>query len=161
MKQYTFALACTDCYEPERLEKLNLMIEDATDITRETFMAHCGESARQVFQERLGYAAHPRQGLTAAKDWHISYHRSKWGKERCYFFKWSAIEHIFLMLALFLILTPRAHAEWITSKGRAYHVRRDCIALRTAKVVTEQNRTDAEKAGRKPCGICSRWKKRP
>ena len=80
----------------EDLQRLNDMIDGAIDIERRTFMRHCGESAKEVFRH-LGYADHPSQGLTSAADYHISYHRSKWGGERCYFFKWSAIEFYFLV----------------------------------------------------------------
>lgn len=75
--------------------RLRSIIENNVDVSRRTFLKHC-PSAKQFFVEYLRYAAHPRQGLTAAADWHISYHRAKWGKQTCYFFKWSAIEYIFL-----------------------------------------------------------------
>ena len=96
MMSYTYTRACTDCYGDHERQALDEMIHGKAerDISQKTFMRHCGESAREVFSQ-LGYARHPRQGLTAAGDWHISYHRSKWDGRRCYFFKWSAIEHIF------------------------------------------------------------------
>jgi hypothetical protein len=92
--KFEFLCTCVDC-GPSRLPLWNAMLDSETDISRETFMRHCGASARTVFRE-LGYAAHPSQGLTAVQDYHISYHRSKWGRRRCYYFKWSAIEHVFV-----------------------------------------------------------------
>lgn len=94
---YEFYAACTDCYEPSKHALLNAMLHDETvvDVSRQTFMKHCRDSAREVFMN-LGYASHPKRGLTAAGDYHISYHRSKWNGKRCYFFCWSAIEHIFV-----------------------------------------------------------------
>lgn len=91
--QYQFLQSCVGTPRRE-VPELSRMIETATDITRRTFMKHCNPSASEVFLD-LGYAAHPRQGLTAAGDYHISYHRSTWKGKRCYFFRWSAIEHIF------------------------------------------------------------------
>lgn len=91
---YMFLMNCVSCPEDE-VPELHRMINEALDISRETFMKHCGESAREIFKD-LGYASHPSQGLTAAGDQYISYHRDKWYGKRCYFFKWSAIEYIFV-----------------------------------------------------------------
>jgi len=90
---YSYFTNCTECYSSKEL--LNQMIETGIDISRRTFMQHCNESARDIFR-KLGYADHPSQGLTSAGDYHISYHRSKWGRNRCYYFRWSCIEYIFL-----------------------------------------------------------------
>jgi hypothetical protein len=91
---YRFSHTCVDTPESD-VPELSRMIGEAVDISRGTFMQHCGESAREVFRQ-LGYAGHPKQGLTAAADFHISYHRDTWYGKRCYFFRWSAIEHIFI-----------------------------------------------------------------
>jgi hypothetical protein len=60
--------------------------------------------------------------------------------------------------ALALALASIMRADWITH-GKAYHVRRDCIALRTTKQPTEITRADAVKRGLHLCGICARVKK--
>jgi hypothetical protein len=59
---------------------------------------------------------------------------------------------------LALLLTAVSHAEWITPKGKAYHPRRTCIALRSTREPQEITRAEAEKRGLHACGICSRKK---
>ena len=90
-----FLKNCTECYGLVDRKRLRVMIDEAKQVTRQTFMRHCGDSARLMFLG-LGYAPHPSMGLTSAGDWHISYYRSSWGNRRCYFFTWSAIEFIFV-----------------------------------------------------------------
>ena len=71
------------------------MIDNATDITRRTFLKHVDRESLRAEEWSLGYMAHPRHGLTMAGDWHVSYHRSELHDERVYYFKHSAIEHVF------------------------------------------------------------------
>ena len=75
---------------------LGQMIDDAIDITRQTFLQHVDREELAEIEQNMGYAAHPLQGLTMAADWHVSYHRSKWKGKRCYYFRHSAIEYYFL-----------------------------------------------------------------
>lgn len=91
--QYEFLQSCVST-PPAQVPELNRMIEEAKDVTRAKFMKHCGESARDIFRQ-LGYADHPKQGLTSAGDWAINYYKSTWYGKPCYFFTWSCIEHIF------------------------------------------------------------------
>lgn len=63
------------------------------------------------------------------------------------------------ILFLALLITVAAHADWITPKGKAYHPKRECIALRTTKQPTEITKEAAEKRGLHPCGICARNQK--
>jgi hypothetical protein len=72
------------------------MINEATDISRRTFLKHVQDKSLRETEEQLNYAAHPKQGLTMAGDYHVSYHRSKLHGERVYFFKHSAIEYVFV-----------------------------------------------------------------
>lgn len=71
------------------------MIDQAMNISRETFLKHVDRDGLKEMEVNLGYAAHPKKGLTMAADWHVSYHRSKLHGQRVYFFKWSGIEHVF------------------------------------------------------------------
>ena len=71
------------------------MVDEAIDITLCTFRKHCVGFAEIATQ--LGYAQDSRKGLTIAQDWHVSYHRSKYNGERCYFLQWSGIEYIWLI----------------------------------------------------------------
>lgn len=71
------------------------MIDRAIDITRNTFLKHVNREGLQNLEESLGYDKHPKQGLTMAGDFHVSYHRSKLHGETVYFLKHSAIEYVF------------------------------------------------------------------
>jgi hypothetical protein len=70
------------------------MIQQATSITRRTFLRHVYRSDREATERGLGYALHGRD-LTMKRDWHVSYHRSKLHGRRVYYFKHSAIEYVF------------------------------------------------------------------
>jgi hypothetical protein len=63
-----------------------------------------------------------------------------------------------LILTILILSSAVARAEWITPKGKAYHKRRECIALRTTKQPKEVSKADAERLGLHPCGICLRTK---
>jgi hypothetical protein len=71
------------------------MIDNSITITRETFLKHVNRNDLKEIEQDLGYELYPSQGLTMAGDYMVSYHRSKWGNKRCYYFTWSAIEYFF------------------------------------------------------------------
>ena len=85
----------TDCIGSNGPD-IEAMTEAAIDITRRTFLQHVDQSELADIAEHLGYCWHPSQGLTMAADWAVSYHRSKYQGRRCYYFCWSAIEHVFV-----------------------------------------------------------------
>ena len=74
---------------------LSDMIDSGLDIGRQTFLKHVSRGSLRDVERNLGYEAHPKQGLTMAADWHVSYHRGKLHGETVYFFKHSAIEYVF------------------------------------------------------------------
>ena len=75
---------------------LSEMIENARDVTRQTFLRHVDRDDRQNIEAQLGYAPHCRDSiLTMRRDYHVSYHRSTLHGRRVYFFKHSAIEYVF------------------------------------------------------------------
>lgn len=71
------------------------MINNRTNVTRQTFLKHVDQDEMKDIEQNLGYASHPRQGLTMAGDWHVSYSRSQLHGETVYFFTHSAIEYVF------------------------------------------------------------------
>lgn len=71
------------------------MIDNSVDVTRQTFMRHVDREELKEIERYMGYCEHPRQGLTMAGDWHISYSRSKLHGKTVYFFTHSAIEYVF------------------------------------------------------------------
>lgn len=72
------------------------MNDAAVDISRRTFLKKVDREQLRAIECQLGYSSHPKQGLTMARDFHVSYFRSKFGGRKCYFFRWSAIEYVFV-----------------------------------------------------------------
>jgi len=79
----------------DRKGGLRDMIDQAKDITRETFLRHVSLAELREIELGLGYTAHPSQGLTMAGDWSVSYHRSKLHGKTVYYFCYSCIEYVF------------------------------------------------------------------
>lgn len=79
-----------------RVDDLHEMIDDARDITRRTFMKHVGYGLLKHHELDLGYAWHPKVGMTMASDWHVSYHKSKLNGYTVYYFRHSSIEYVFV-----------------------------------------------------------------
>ncbi len=75
---------------------LNEAIDGNIQVSRCCFLQHVNREDLRISEEQLGYESHPSRGLTMAGDWHISYHRSKYDGRRCYYFRHSGIEFIFL-----------------------------------------------------------------
>ena len=93
---YSYYANCTSWPEDAFKEGgLSDMIDNAIDITRKTFLKYTSRAELQNIEWNLGYAYHPKQGLTMAGDWHVSYHRSRLHGKRVYFFRQSAIEYVF------------------------------------------------------------------
>lgn len=71
------------------------MIDGSRNITRRAFLHHVDRQDMRELEEGLSYSRHPKQGLTMAKDWHVSYSKSKLHGQTVYFFTHSGIEHVF------------------------------------------------------------------
>lgn len=71
------------------------MIDSSLDVSRKTFLKHVDRESLQNLEVELGYEMHPKQGLTMAGDFHVSYHRSRLHGETVYYLKHSAIEYVF------------------------------------------------------------------
>ena len=83
-------------WDPSDVDKgLIIMIEDAVDITRNTFKKKIDTEELRTIEKQLGYFKNKRSGLTMGHDWHVSYHKSFLRGERVYFFTHSAIEYVF------------------------------------------------------------------
>ncbi len=67
------------------------MIDQARDITRETFCRNVHPGDRRDLEVSLGYG----RDFPIARDWHVKYCKSKLHGATCYFLKWSGIEHVF------------------------------------------------------------------
>jgi hypothetical protein len=93
-KKYTFYRTCVE-WPREEVDYLIEMIDMATDITRDTFVRHVNKLDLNAFEHQMGYDDHWKKGLTMSQDWAVSYHRSYLKGERVYYFRHSAIEHVF------------------------------------------------------------------
>jgi hypothetical protein len=84
----------TNCVQA-RGREIQDMTSENMSVTRRTFLEHVDRDSLRDVERSLSYAVHPRQGLTMAGDYHVSYHRSQYRGRPCYYFSHSAIEYIF------------------------------------------------------------------
>lgn len=84
----------TNCVD-STAEAIGDMLDSSREITRRTFLKYVDRDNMRETELALGYVAHPSQGLTMAGDFHVCYHKGRYRGQRCIFFVWSAIEHIF------------------------------------------------------------------
>lgn len=87
---YSFLTTCVGLHRNE-VPALHAMIGGAEDITRQQFMAEVDLDELDQIERDLGYGPY----LRMENDYHVSYHRSAWKGKPCFYFRWSAIEHIF------------------------------------------------------------------
>lgn len=92
------AVFVTNCVGSTARE-ITPMVDAAKDITRRTFRKHVDTQELLGIELSLGYAHHPKRGLTMAGDWSVSYHKSTFKGRPCWFFRWSAIEYVFVEVA--------------------------------------------------------------
>lgn len=91
-KEYVYETSCVACND--RLDALNKMIEDAVDIKYGTMQRNC--KGLDAWAWEHGYENNVKQGLTLNRDWHVSYHKSTFEGQPCYFMRWSAFEFIWV-----------------------------------------------------------------
>lgn len=90
---FTYLTNCINCPGLEGMtyaeagQAIQAMQDIPKGITRRTFLRHVAE--------QFGYARHPFQGLTMAKDWMVHYYKSTFRGRPCYYFDHSRIEYIF------------------------------------------------------------------
>lgn len=84
--QLKYDRCCVDC--DDCVEDLNKMNDDAVEVTYHTMLRNC-EDLRE-WATAHGYDQH----LRLHKDWHVSFHRSKFKGQLCHFLRWSGIEYI-------------------------------------------------------------------
>ena len=94
MRQCNFYSNCVSW--PGQVDDLIEMIDTNIEITRRTFLKHIDRAELLDIEYNFHYSRHYMQGLTMAADWAVSYHRSKVCGKRCYYFRHSAIEYVFI-----------------------------------------------------------------
>lgn len=90
MFKYNYLTNCV-CAKAEDLDP---MIDDALEITYNTFMKHI--DAKEIKELFPSYDHDARIGLTLKNDWHVRYYRSEYKRIKCYYIVHSAIEYIFV-----------------------------------------------------------------
>lgn len=93
MKIKRYLTSCVDCGDGDAITE---MTDSAVEITRRTFIKHVAWHDLLQLEAELGYAAHPKSGLTMAGDYHVSYCKSTFNDEPCVYVVWSCIEYIFV-----------------------------------------------------------------
>lgn len=78
-KEYNFIGTCIVGNNPFG-DKIDEIVENAKEITRQTFLKHCNVDP-EIKKQMFTYL------------WDFSYFKNK--KENVYFYEWSAIEHFF------------------------------------------------------------------
>jgi hypothetical protein len=94
VKDFTYWRCCGDFHDHEEVKALGQMVEAAKDVTYRTMLSRCREML--TWARRQGYDLDRRRGLTLSNDPTVSYHKSKFNGQPCYFLRWSAIEFIWV-----------------------------------------------------------------
>lgn len=73
------------------------MVDQARDITYQTFVRNVDPESLQKVKNAIGYTRELQKncGITLENDYGVSFHKSKYRGRPCYYFCWSAIEHVF------------------------------------------------------------------
>ena len=94
-RDFWYLTNCVCCAGPNPGAAINSMAEQASDITRRTFLTYVNANELHIVEDSLEYDRHPARGLTMAGDWHVSYHKSRFRGVPVVYFRHSAIEYIF------------------------------------------------------------------
>lgn len=89
--KFQYRFRCSDMTMAD-VQDLNAMVEVARRITFKTFAKHCNWVP---FAKDCGYAA-TGAGLRLSQDYAVSFYKSKWRGQPCYYVLWSAYECVFL-----------------------------------------------------------------
>lgn len=82
----------TCCVESDG-ESITAMVEVAKDITYHTALKHM--TGLLEWAKSRGYEKRA-PGITLKNDWHVSFHKSTYRNQPCYYVQWSGIEYIWL-----------------------------------------------------------------
>ena len=90
-KPFNFYSDCVNIPQSEVVQLIE-MIDNSQSISYKTFIKHC--NCFDIFKS-LGYVINGN-GLKISNDYCVNFNKSKFRGKTCYFFKWSAIEFIFI-----------------------------------------------------------------
>lgn len=75
---------------------INAMVDRAREVTYRTFRKHVSAAVMDEWAANMGYDVGSRRGgLRLKADWHVSYHKSVYRGNNCWYIRHSAIEYIF------------------------------------------------------------------
>ena len=80
------------CCVNSTAEKIDNMVEIAKEITFSTFALHCNW---QEWAKAATYSIGSEKGLHLKDDWAVSFCKSVYDGQKCYYINHSRIEHIF------------------------------------------------------------------
>ncbi len=86
------------CCIDSRADLIGQMVGDAREVSWETFLHHIPYDALKTMFPQ--YAWGPERGLRLKDDWHVTYYKSRYGGQPCYFIIHSAIEYVFVKRGL-------------------------------------------------------------
>jgi len=81
------------CCVNSTAEKIHAMTDAAREVTLETIKRHC-EDLHQWAHD-MGYSVGGERGLHLKDDFAVSFHKSTYAGQPCYYIRHSAIEYIF------------------------------------------------------------------
>jgi hypothetical protein len=86
---------CVDCPSSQSMD-LQEMVDRSVQVSYRTLMRRVGREVLASVPMFRNYDWRLRpHDLTMTRDFAVSYHRSWWQGQRCYYVRWSAIEFIF------------------------------------------------------------------
>lgn len=91
MERLAYTIDCVSA----KGDDIQEMIDVSREIKRSTFIKNVDRLDLESQAWHMGYENHASKGLTMKDDWAIGYFSSKYQGRKCYYFTWSAIEHVF------------------------------------------------------------------
>ncbi len=86
-----YRTSCVQSLAPRILD----MVDEAREITRQTFLRYVDPEDLADLAETLGYARHHSQGMTLASEGYVRYYKSVYQGRPCVYMDHSATEYIF------------------------------------------------------------------
>lgn len=90
MKPFQYVTCCVN----STAESIHAMADSARDVTYRTVLKNC-EGLMQWAKD-MGYERSSRLGLTLKDDFAVSFHKSTYRGQPCYYVRHSAIEYIWV-----------------------------------------------------------------
>ena len=91
MTKYQYETCCIN----STAKDINKMVDNAVDITYETLNKHVASGELMQIFSAYDWGPGNKGGLRLKDDWAVSYHKSMYKGQPCYYVRHSAIEYIF------------------------------------------------------------------